>query len=90
MSRKEKAENLEARLRAEGREAIGGASNEKRISLPHSSIVAEIWNDVNPFFDLTLSPFFGILMVCLLGPGNGPFFAFDRVSAAWDTFCFRG
>jgi hypothetical protein len=42
MSRKEKAENLEARLRAEGGEAVGGASNEERIRLSHFSIVAEI------------------------------------------------
>jgi len=42
MSRKEKAENLEAWLRAEGGEAVGGASDEKRIGLPHASIVAEI------------------------------------------------
>jgi len=42
MSGKEEAENLEARLRAEGGEAVGGASDEKRIGPLHISIVAEI------------------------------------------------
>ena len=42
MSGKEKAENLEARLRAKGREAVGGASDEKWVGLPHISIIAEI------------------------------------------------
>jgi hypothetical protein len=56
MSSKQEAENLEARLRAEGGEAVGGASNQQRIGLPHISIIAEIWNDVKPFLALTLSP----------------------------------
>jgi len=42
MRGKEEAENLEARLRAEGREAVGGASDEKWVGLPHISIIAEI------------------------------------------------
>jgi len=42
MCGKEEAENLEARLRAEGGEAVGGASDQKRIGLLHTSIVAEI------------------------------------------------
>jgi len=42
MSGKEEAKYLEARLRAEGGEAVGRASDEKRIGLPHISIVAVI------------------------------------------------
>jgi hypothetical protein len=56
MSGKEKAENLEAGLGAESREAVGGAGNEERIGLFHFSIFAEIWKDVKP---LLRSTFFG-------------------------------
>jgi hypothetical protein len=56
MSGKEQAENLEARLRAEGGEAIGGAGNEERIGLAHNSIIAELQKDVKHFFPETLSP----------------------------------
>ena len=42
MSGKQEAENLEARLRAEGGEPVGGARDEKRVGPPHTSIVAEI------------------------------------------------
>jgi hypothetical protein len=76
MGGKQEAENLEARLRAEGGEAVGGASDQKWIGLPHISIIAEIWNDVKPFFVVNAYPGCGILLVCLPGPGNGPFFGF--------------
>jgi hypothetical protein len=52
MGGKQEAKNLEARLRAEGGEAVGGASDEKWIGLPHCSILAEIQNDVKPFFGI--------------------------------------
>jgi len=39
---KEQPENLEARLSAESGEAVGGAGDEERIGLTHSSIIAEI------------------------------------------------
>jgi len=42
MSGKEEAKYLEARLRAEGGEAVGGASDEKRIGPRHISIIAVI------------------------------------------------
>jgi hypothetical protein len=41
MSGKEEAENLESRLRAEGGEAVGEASDKKGIGLFHISIIAE-------------------------------------------------
>jgi hypothetical protein len=55
MSGKEKAENLEAGLRAEGGETVGGAGNEERIGLAHISIIAETWKDVKPFLPQTIS-----------------------------------
>jgi len=54
MGGKQEAKNLEARLRAEGGEAVGGASDEKWIGLPHCSIFAEIQNDVKPFFGINV------------------------------------
>jgi hypothetical protein len=55
MGGKQEAKNLEARLRAEGGEAVGGASDEKWVGLPHGSIFAEIQNDVKFFLLSTLS-----------------------------------
>jgi hypothetical protein len=42
MSREEQANDLQAGLSAEGREAVGTAGNEERIGLGHISIIAEI------------------------------------------------
>jgi hypothetical protein len=42
MSGEKKANDLQARLRAEGRKAVCRAGNKEWIGLPHSSIVAEI------------------------------------------------
>jgi len=42
MGSKEEAKYLEARLRAEGGEAVGRASDQKGIELPHISIIAVI------------------------------------------------
>src|SRR5579862_2077193 len=46
MSREQEANDLEARFRAKGREAVGGTGNEKWIGALHISIIAEIWKDV--------------------------------------------
>jgi hypothetical protein len=55
MSGEEQAENLEARLRAESREAVGGAGDEEGIGLAHISMIAEIQKNVNFFLAETLS-----------------------------------
>jgi len=46
---KEQAENLQAGLRAESGEAIGGSGNQQGIRASHVSIFAEIQNDVKAY-----------------------------------------
>jgi hypothetical protein len=88
--RQEEAKNLQTGFRAKGRKAVGGAGNEEWIVLPHISIIAEVRKNVNLFLPLNSSPTNRIQTPSLPMPGNGCGFAFDRVSAAWDTFCFWG
>jgi hypothetical protein len=90
VSGKEQAENLESRLGAESGEAVGGAGDEERIGLAHSSIVAEIWKDVKLDLLGTFPRPSASYSLCLPSSGNDSVFGFDRVWAAWDTFCFRG
>src|SRR6267378_723414 len=90
MGGQQEPENLETGLGAEGGEAVGGASDQKRIGLPHCSIIAEIWNDVKLFPLSTLAPAAASYWCASRALETVPFLAFDRVSAAWDTFCFRG
>jgi hypothetical protein len=47
VSGQEEPQNLQPRLGAEGRKAIGGPNDEERIRLAHISMIAEIWKDVN-------------------------------------------
>jgi hypothetical protein len=53
VSGEEQAENLEARLGSESREAVGGARDQERIGLLHISMIAEIQKNVNSFFSST-------------------------------------
>jgi hypothetical protein len=91
VSSKEQAENLEARLGAESGKAVGGAGDEEWIGFLHYiSMFAEIWKHVNPFL---FSTFLAVSASYKRGhpsSGNGLFFAFDRLSAAWDNFSFWG
>jgi len=50
VGRKEQAENLQARLSAEGGEAVGGAGDEEWVGASHISIIAEIRKNVKAFF----------------------------------------
>jgi hypothetical protein len=90
MSGKEQPENLEARLSPESGEAVGGPGDQEGVGFAHSSIIAEIWKDVKLFLLGTIRIQFASYSVRLPSSGNDSVFGFDRVWAAWDTFCFRG
>jgi hypothetical protein len=49
--RQQQANDLQSRLAAQGREAVCGAGNKKRVhfGFGHTSMVAEIWKNVKPF-----------------------------------------
>jgi hypothetical protein len=90
MSGKEQPENLEPKLGAESGEAVGGPGDQEGVGFAHSSIIAEIWKDVKLFLLGTIRIQFASYSVRLPSSGNDSVFGFDRVWAAWDTFCFRG
>src|SRR5690348_11592814 len=65
VSGEEQPQNLQARLRAKSREAVGGPSDDEGIGLAHISMIAEIWKHVN--FSPVPNSFRG---PCILFPGE--------------------
>src|SRR4029077_11816929 len=83
--REQQAHNLQPRFRPNGGKAVCAASDNERIGFFHISIVAEIRKRVNLFFSETLPTPSASYFCPLLFFETPAFFAFDRVSVAWDT-----
>lgn len=54
MSGEKEPDDLQARLGAKRGEAVGGTGDEKRVGLPHDSIIVEIQKNVKSYFAETV------------------------------------
>jgi hypothetical protein len=77
-------------IKAGGFRRVGGASDEEGIGLSHISSVVEIQKNVDPFLSSTFVAVPASYERGHPSSGNGFFFAFDRISAAWDNLSFWG
>ena len=81
----QQAHDLQARLGADGGKTVGAASDQQGIGFLHISMIAEIWKQRNPFFPETPCSRLASYFCGTLFFETPAFFAFDRVSHAWDT-----